>query len=216
MSIESIGPKGPNREDVSPKTTEKIADSGRWLAELEKDSFTVKDDKIRLGLSTIAGMISRPVEHQPESQPEPNRESTGQKLAWPDVTALNPAATLPFNVAFTENGARPQQPMVNIAANQKSLRTLRPSMNGPESLKSIQRFDALVNKMQFADFNVQVTRTGSQSTLWIRDFKQKYGPELYQWVRELQSLMKESGQAFHKIMVNGKPLAHINQLLGGL
>jgi hypothetical protein len=52
-------------------------------------------------------------------------------------------------------------------------------------------------------------------TIWVRDFKQKYGAELFHWVQDLQQLLESSGKTLERVMVNGKQVQHLNELLGG-
>ena len=84
-----------------------------------------------------------------------------------------------------------------------------------ETLQAAQRFDALMNKMRFSDLNIRITQHGDELTLWVRDFTQKYSVEVFNWVKDLQSLLNSAGKSFAKIMVNGKQIHHQNELLGG-
>jgi hypothetical protein len=52
-------------------------------------------------------------------------------------------------------------------------------------------------------------------TLWIRDFKQKYSSEVFQWTNSLENLLRENGQSLSRIMLNGKNINNINAIYGG-
>ena len=71
-----------------------------------------------------------------------------------------------------------------------------------------------MNQMRFTDVNVRLTQSGGELTLWIRDFRQKYATEVFNWVRDLQGVLAEQGSSLSRIMVNGKRITHINELLG--
>jgi hypothetical protein len=51
-------------------------------------------------------------------------------------------------------------------------------------------------------------------TLWIRDFQNRYAQELVHWVQDLQALLESQGRPLTRIMLNGKPLQHITDILG--
>ena len=65
------------------------------------------------------------------------------------------------------------------------------------------------------DVNIQLTQSKDGLTLWIRDFKQKYSSEVFQWAKSLEGLLRENGQSLSRIMLNGKNINNINEIFGG-
>lgn len=195
----------------------------KWLAELEKKSFQINDDQLR----------------HVDSLPSPGRAhvnppNTDNPSRWPDAAAST--APTPENAARTDSNLLVDQASVPIApvparlpvtprlAAQPSAAWVHPFVTPPlsgtrltvEAAQAVHRIEVLMSQLRFMDLNVRITRQGEEVTLWIRDFKQKYGQQVYHWIKELQAMLPRSGQKLTRIVVNGKELVHPGELIGGV
>jgi len=224
MTIDGIKPDQP---DAAPEgsngSVKQKADREKWLAELEKKSFQISDD-------TLPQEQGRPDRASPDTNPSPAEKS-------PPWLENGVPAGFESEIAAPE---QPQQPSVGIAPPTAGIGSA-PATPGPagidtgvawtqnaainqqvngnrfdaQAAQAAQRVEVLMNQLKFMDLNVRLTRQGEEVTLWIRDFKQKYAQQAYQWIKDLQTLLPQTGQKLTKIVVNGKQLVHINELLGG-
>jgi hypothetical protein len=218
MSLDTIGLDMTAKDPEGRPGAAGNGDPEKWLAALEKSAFEIKDDSVNFGQRKI---------FDPESLPDEVRTGSALDALRPAVnTAAAQLASMPVSAqpaiapasgfGATPTAGLPSAPgqIGGSGFEQSKLAMLRPQVNGPQGARAAQRFDAMMNQMRFTDLNISVTRAGDNVTLWIRDFKQKYGQELFHWVRDLQGLMQENGTELSRIMVNGRQLNHVNQLLG--
>lgn len=208
----------PGAQDATRKSA-KEGDKARWLAELEDESFKVHDDLIKASSEgqddeePVLGEESARAAIDSATQQDPMVSVAEQALmialqAQSEGALKTPLSAMQVLVAQQGNAYGTGQPMIRGSAVFRGAPTV-------QSLQAAQSFDALMNKMRFTDLNIRITQQGDELTLWVRDFTQKYSVEVFNWVKDLQSLLRSSGKSLAKIMVNGKQLQHPNQLLGG-
>ena len=206
------GAAGPQRDDSQRE---------QWLSALEQESFTLGDetlpeDAASAGVPQPSGLVD----------PEALTEASTSRDPFVVAAELAGLFTAPTARASTDipalQGMSSAQRMQPVMPEPRGLEgwqiatlssggTRSPDANG---LRLAQRYDALMNQMRFTDVNVRLTQSGGELTLWVRDFRQKYAVEVFTWVRDLQCLLAEQGSSLSRIMVNGKRITHINELLG--
>lgn len=190
-----------------------------WLAQLEDAAFTVQDDSLRQHrddhvprAEELPGTLRH---HEPAPLDVPRHQTiialqnalaaSGNRTPSAASAVVRPgAAYLPGNSAATVGNpalASPPNTLQNQPVAQRA--ALAP------------RLEHLINRLQFSELNVSVTSRGDEMTLWVRDFKQKYGSELFHWVQDLGQFLQGNGKSLSRIMVNGKQIHHVNELLGG-
>ncbi len=191
----------------------------QWLSALEKESFGLSDDALPQDQASAdvpapPGLIAYGTPEGEATPPDPF--AAAAELANL-VTASRAGPAIPgVSAARAAQGMQPAVPEPRglegwQIATLPSGGTRSPDANG---LRLAQRYDALMNQMRFTDVNVRLTQSGGELTLWVRDFRQKYAVEVFNWVRDLQGLLAEQGSSLSRIMVNGKRITHINELLG--
>jgi hypothetical protein len=206
------GAAGPQRDDTQRE---------QWLSALEQESFTLSDETLPDGAASAgAPRLSGIVDPEaPEDVSAPRDPfATAAELAGL-FTPPGARASAGIPPVSGMSAAQRMQPVIPEPrglegwqiATLSSGGTRSPDANG---LRLAQRYDALMNQMRFTDVNVRLTQSGGELTLWIRDFRQKYAAEVFNWVRDLQGLLAEQGSSLSRIMVNGKRITHINELLG--
>ncbi len=192
-----------------------------WLAALERASFALQDDTLRApeaGPGAVPDPLRQPLLEPPlpagdrrSSTAPPGAASVPASAAQLAASAARQAhggqAASPANAAVTapaSGGQRSSQvPLANAFT--------RLAADKPEAS---QRYQALLQQARFMDVNLQLTHGDKGPVLWIRDFKQHYAQDLYNWVSDLQAMLAEQGQQVSRIMLNGRPLSHISDLLG--
>ena len=192
----------------------------QWLSELEKESFAVSDESLPSGVNARMEPPALRLD-DPQAPAAPARAqdpfAVAAELAAfagrlaPTVASLTPGAPLAprlQSASMPEPRGLDGWQISTLASN---------GSRSPDaaSLRLAQRYDALMNQLRFTDLNVRVTQSAGELTLWIRDFKQKYAVEVFNWVRDLQGLLAEQGNSLSRIMVNGKRISHVNELMGG-
>jgi hypothetical protein len=192
----------------------------RWLAALEQESFQVTDNRLRApsGDRTETVDDSAPAAKAqlslPGLQPSPllpaPTPGTGAELlqqalmqAGAPPLALGPGPAMPTAGAAAMQGS-PPIPRVTAGAQ-------GPGLNTPTRLGS--PMEAIINRARFLDVNLQLTHSGNKTTLWIRDFRQKYSQEILRLVEDLRAALMQQGRSLSRIMVNGKPVHHVTDLL---
>lgn len=193
----------------------------QWLSALEKESFRLSDealpdDAVSAGVPLPSGLAD-PETPDDGATPRDPFAVTAELAGLFTAPGTRAAAGIPSVTGVP--AAQRMQPSVPEPrglegwqiATLSSGGTRSPDANG---LRLAQRYDALMNQMRFTDVNVRLTQSGGELTLWIRDFRQKYAAEVFNWVRDLQGLLAEQGSSLSRIMVNGKRITHINELLG--
>lgn len=193
----------------------------QWLSALEQTSF-------KLGDETLADDPASTGAPLPSGFADPGARNDGAPPRDPFAAANEPAGVL----TAPPMGSTAGIPGVSSLSGPHAIQPAMPEPRGLEGwqiatlpsggtrspdgngLRLAQRYDALMNQMRFTDVNLRLTQSGGELTLWIRDFRQKYSIEVFNWVRDLQGLLSEQGSTLSRIMVNGKRITHINELLG--
>jgi hypothetical protein len=223
MTIDGIKPDQPEgARDNGTGSTQKKADREKWLAELEKKSFQVNDDRLTAKDDQLDPDSPEAVADQPKQKTwlaaaaadgAPPEVAEPAQALQPLVTPGAPAARTPglpagFGAPGIDAGATwSQNPSLNFQPAGHRITA--------QTVQATQRLEVLMNQLKFMEVNIRVTQQGEEVTLWIRDFKQKYAQQAYQWVKDLQALLPQIGQKLTKIVVNGTELVHLNELLGG-
>jgi hypothetical protein len=192
-----------------------------WLAALEKASFEINDNRLRTPDSSPAEFTANWVKSAQEldnSQaqlreaglPSPVVATPQRAVSSPTaITALirsSASSLLPTVPSAVQAGAGARSPQGLLASSMGSLAT--------GSVKTSTAYQSLLNQAAFLDINLQLTRSGEGTVLWIRDFKEKYSQELVHWVKDLQAVLAEQGRPLMRIMLNGQPVNEISELLG--
>jgi len=196
-----------------------------WLAALERASFTVTDDRIDApaspepGAPQQGGVPMPGVPPIPPAPPELAVQGSGMaQLPARGHSPMTPSAStgLPVNpatVTYRAPGAA-TLPLPGVRVSQNLLAQSFTKLTGNAPGAS-QRYRALLNQATFIDVNLQLTHSSEGPVLWIRDFKAKYSQELHHWTQELQTVLEEQGQKLSRIMLNGRPINQISDILGG-
>ncbi|MFT5334914.1 MAG: hypothetical protein ACJASY_002300 [Halioglobus sp.] len=211
-----------NTTDTSGDARDKLKD--RWLAALEEDSLTLTDNSLSgdKGLGQHAAHRAELEQALAQSQrlgTMPSRLPGMTQPGFPGPEQLGQSGP-PVNGVQMLSGklaGQPQGMPMGMPANAGT-----PTARGPgQPALSMSapgfglRYEALLNQTRFMDVNIQVTQSKDGLTLWIRDFKQKYSSEVFQWTKSLENLLREKGQSLSRIMLNGKTLTNINAIFGG-
>ena len=206
------GAAGPQRDDTQRE---------QWLSALEQESFTLSDETlpdggVSAGVARLSGIVD-PEAPEDVSAPRDPFATAAELAALFTPPGVRASAAIPPVSGMS--AAQRMQPVMPEPrglegwqiATLSSSGTRSPDANG---LRLAQRYDALMNQMRFTDVNVRLTQSRGELTLWVRDFRQKYAVEVFNWVRDLQGLLAEQGSSLSRIIVNGKRITHINELLG--
>lgn len=196
----------------------------KWLSALEKESFGISDDTLKDHDSAEQRGDLPPEFGGPQQQ--------GQILGRPDTPAeilarqgmsqgqaKSPSAFAPPAQGFSPGlssllpQAVPGQPG-SVSADVLNRQAARPGIT-MSSPGFAQRYEALLSQTRFMDVNIQITQSKDGLTLWIRDFKNKYANEVFQWTQSLDNLLRERGQSITRIMLNGKAITTIASIFGG-
>jgi hypothetical protein len=222
VTIDLIRPEPSGPRDDAGDSRHKKADRGKWLAELEQKSFQVSDDRIRQP-------DSLPVAEKPPgsapltgSQP-PWLEAAGSEPSVAGETAWSRAGLQAYQTSAPRVSGPALDPAPARAGLQQPAAWAPPSINLPlsgsrltaQTAQAVQRVEVLMSQLRFMELNVRITQQGEEVTLWIRDFKQKYGQQAYHWIKELQTILPRCGQKLTRIVVNGRELVHLGELIGG-
>ena len=206
-------------EKPEGRSTTPAGNRDDWLAQLEDASFALQDDSLR---QHQGDDLPRPDAARDDSrrhEPQPFDVARHQAIAQLQGVLLAagthnlpagnmPAASTPLNAPVSPAPPPVGSPLTTAISSQA------PKAPSPQTF-STTSVEHLMNRLRFSEFNISVTTRGDEMTLWVRDFKQKYASELFHWVKDLGQLLQGSGKSLNRIMVNGKQIHHVNELLGG-
>jgi len=189
-----------------------------WLAQLEDAAFALRDDSLRPHQDDARNPANG--DHPQMPTDEPVSSTSAQEQSITDIQ--NVFSTRVSQQYLSRNAAairqfisRPSSPLPPSVGTTSTLTSNGPSSPGVRPATSAPRLEQLLNRLHFSELNISVTSRGDEMTIWVRDFKQKYGAELFHWVQDLQQLLESSGKTLARVMVNGKQVQHLNELLGG-
>jgi hypothetical protein len=195
----------------------------KWLSALEKESFGITDDSLRdqtgaqsrgghksgvdgSGQQGYASVSPDTVYHEKQGIPK-HQLSNPARMSVQLPVGFNRA--LPNQIPQAMPGQTPSDTAKTVSSN-----PARPGITMSSPGLS-QRYEALLNQTRFMDVNIQLTQSRDGMTLWIRDFKNKYSNEVFHWAQSLETLLGEKGQSISRIMLNGKNLSTIDEIIGG-
>jgi hypothetical protein len=196
----------------------------KWLSALEQESFKQTDDSLIEENNAKAQAAQRAELELALAQNQ--RLNSAQSLlrgvpqeGFPSAAQLmSPAPALPtaYGPTVRPGGELPGMPHRPTPATNAALTggAGKPPMT-MSAPGFVQRYEAMVNQARFMDVNIQLTQSKDGVTLWIRDCKQKYSSEVFQWTNSLENLLRENGQSLSRIMLNGKNINNINAIFGG-
>lgn len=212
--VSMMPPQKPEGKSATP-----AGNRDDWLAQLEDAAFALQDDSLR---QHQGDDLPRPDEAQNDTrrhEPQPFDVARHQAIAQLQGVLLAagkhnlPAGNMPptstaFNAPVSPAAPSVGSPLTTPVSSQVP-------KAAPAQTSAAPSVEHLMNRLRFSEFNVSVTTRGDEMTLWVRDFKQKYASELFHWVKDLGHLLQGSGKSLARIMVNGKQIHHVNELLGG-
>lgn len=213
LSSINMGKGGPSNQGPSSSEGE------RWLAALEQTNLEIRDNS--LNPSSLR-------QNQGAAMPSPTRPSPSpQTEAYPPETQLRTPSAF-FALPEVSGNEPPSEAVRDRVLPDVRDRHFQP--HGHSSIDGLSRarvaelerlissrgvFSAQPRFRMLSDLNIQVTENEDGVTIWIRDFKAAYGPELHAWLTELQYMGGVPGLIGSdvRLMLNGEQLSELSDIL---